>query len=83
MQELEEERNPLKKQLSNIEQIFQEFADQYDAAAQSLRNGFVPEPIPSIQLEAARKVVTDTFAAISEAGDMFDMEPLSENASLA
>lgn len=83
MQELEEERNPLKKQLSNIEQIFQEFADQYDAAAQSLRNGFVPEPIPSIQLEAARKVVTDTFAAISEAGDLFDMEPLSEQASLA
>ncbi len=83
MHELEEERDPLKKQLSNIEQIFQEFADQYDAAAQSLRNGFVPEPIPSIQLEAARKVVTDTFAAISEAGDVFDMEALSENASLA
>ncbi len=82
MHELEEERDPLQKQLANIEQIFKEFADQYDAAAQSLRDGLVPEPIPSIQLEAARKVVSDTFAAISEAGKPFDMETLDDNSSL-
>lgn len=83
MHELEDERDPLQKQLANIEQIFQEFADQYDAAAQSLRNGLVPDPIPSIQLEAARKVVTDTFAAISEAGQPFEMEPLDDDSSLS
>ena len=83
MHELDEERDPLQKQLSNIEQIFKEFADQYDAAAQSLRDGLVPEPIPSIQLEAARKVVSDTFAAISEAGQPFEMEALEDNASLS
>ncbi len=83
MHELEDERDPLQKQLSNIEQIFQEFADQYDAAAHSLRNGLVPDPIPSIQLEAARKVVTDTYAAISEAGQPFEMEPLDDESSLS
>ncbi|MFK7848089.1 MAG: hypothetical protein AB8G77_22565 [Rhodothermales bacterium] len=83
MHELEDERDPLQKQLANIEQIFQEFADQYDAAAQSLRNGLVPDPIPSIQLEAARKVVKDTFAAISEAGQPFEIEPLDEESSLS
>ncbi len=82
MHELEVERDPLQKQLANIEQIFQEFADQYDEAARSLRNGLVPDPIPSIQLEAARKVVTDTYAAISEAGQPFGMEPLDNNSSL-
>lgn len=82
MHELEVERDPLQKQLANIEQIFQEFADQYDEAANSLRDGLVPDPIPSIQLEAARKVVTDTFTAISEAGQPFDMEPLDNGSSL-
>ncbi len=83
MHQIEEERDPLQKQLANIKQIFQEFADQYDAAAQSLRDGLVPDPIPSIQLEAARKVVSDTFAAISEAGQPFEMDPLSDDSSLA
>ncbi len=82
MHEFEEERDPLQKQLGNIEQIFQEFADQYETAATSLRQGFVPEPIPSIQLDAARKVVNDTFDAISEAGEPFNMEPLSGDSSL-
>ena len=83
MHPIEEERDPLQKQLANIEQIFQEFADQYDAAAQSLRYGLVPDPIPSIQLEAARKVVSDTFAAISEAGEAFEMAPLDADTSLS
>ena len=83
MLEHDEERDPLQKQLANIEQIFKEFADQYEVAARALREGLVPDPIPSIQLEAARKVISDTYAAITEAGTPFDIEPLEETASLS
>lgn len=83
MLEHDDERDPLQKQLANIEQIFKEFADQYEVAARALREGLVPDPIPSIQLEAARKVISDTYAAISEAGKPFEMEPLEDSASLS
>ena len=74
--------DPLERQLGNLDQLFKEFADQYELAAQSLRSGYVPDPIPNIQLDAARKVFSDTIDAINDAAAPFEIEPMPETPSI-
>lgn len=83
MHEQDATRDPLEKQLTNLEQLFEEFAEQYETAARDLREGRVPNRVPGIQLDAARKVLTDTLLTLSEAARPFDIDPLHEEASLS
>lgn len=82
MQEQDATRDPLEKQLTNLEQLFEEFAEQYETAARDLREGRVPNRVPGIQLDAARKVLNDTLLTLSEAAEPFGIEPVQEDASL-
>lgn len=82
MHEQDATRDPLEKQLTNLEQLFEEFAEQYETAAQELREGRVPNRVPGIQLDAARKVLNDTLLTLSEAAAPFGIEPIQEDASL-
>ena len=72
----------LHQQLSTLEELFQEVAHQYESAAASLREGNLPERTPGFQLEAARKVFTDTLNVLSEVGETYGLAPVSQHASL-
>ena len=72
----------LHQQLSTLEELFQEVAHQYESAATSLREGHLPERTPGFQLEAARKVFTDTLNVLSEVGETYGLAPVSQHASL-
>lgn len=72
----------LRHQLSTLEELFKEVAIQYEAAAATLREGLLPDRTPGFQLDAARKVFTDTLSVLSDVGDTYGLAPVSQNASL-
>lgn len=72
----------LRHQLSTLDELFKEVAIQYEAAAATLREGLLPDRTPGFQLDAARKVFTDTLSVLSDVGDTYGLAPVSQNASL-
>ena len=72
----------LRHQLSTLDELFKEVAIQYEAAAATLREGLLPDRTPGFQLDAARKVFTDTLSVLSDVGDAYGLAPVSQNASL-
>ena len=72
----------LHHQLSTLDELFKEVAIQYEAAAATLREGLLPDRTPGFQLDAARKVFTDTLSVLSDVGDAYGLAPVSQNASL-
>ena len=75
--------NTLQQQLATLEELFLEVANQYEAAATTLREGLLPDRTPGFQLDAARKVLVDTLNTLAEAGEAYGIASISQTASIA